>query len=158
MAEGVRVDVHQLAGWASRLIHGTAEPADLNTRHVPDHACHLLPGWYEEWVVMERERLRQRVLHALEALAELHSERGRHAEAVDAATRAVTEEPLRETAQRVLLAAYLAQGNQAEARLAYGAFARLLRRELGVEPSRHLTALLGCQDVTSTRGRAIGLG
>ena len=98
------------------------------------------------------------MLHGLEALSASSSvQQGRHEEAVDAALRAVLEEPLRESGQRALLAAYLAQGNLAEARRAYVRFARLLRSELGVEPSRQVTALLaGRQAMASTRRRAVG--
>jgi DNA-binding SARP family transcriptional activator len=154
LAPQVQVDVHQLAGWASRLIHRTAEPDDLTTHPLPDTACHLLPGWYDDWVVMERERLRQRVLHALESLAEIFSQLGRHAEAVEAATRAVSEEPLRESAQRALVAAYLAQGNDAQAHLAYAAFAQLLDQELGVKPSRRIRQLL---NTAESSGQPVGL-
>ena len=143
LAPGTVVDVHQLAGWATRLIHRVAEPEDLALQHLPEDACNLLPGWYDEWVVLERERVRQRVLHGLEALAGLLAEQGRYAEAVEAALRAVADEPLRETAQRALLSVYLAQGNTVEAQTAYAKFASLLRRELGVEPSRQITALIG---------------
>jgi DNA-binding SARP family transcriptional activator len=145
LAEGVQVDVDLLGSWANRLIRGVAEPADLTSGHLPDGACHMLPGWDDEWVVMHRERVRQRVLHALEALARLFSERGQHAEAIDAAIQAVSEEPLRESAQRVLLSAYLAQGNRIEAQLAYSAFARRLRLELAVEPSPQTAELLRCE-------------
>jgi DNA-binding SARP family transcriptional activator len=124
---------------------------------VPDAACHLLPGWYDEWAVLERERIRQRVLHALEALSAALSEQGRHAEAVDAALRAVLEEPLRESGQRALLRAYLAQGNLAEAQRAYVRFAQLVRSELGVEPSRQITALMaGRQAMAITPRRVAG--
>lgn len=159
LAEKVQVDVHRLAGWSNRLIHGSAEAEDLTSDQVPDAACHLLPGWYDEWAVLERERIRQRVLHALEALSVALSEQGRHAEAVEVALRAVLEEPLRESGQRALLAAYLAQGNLAEARRAYAKFARLLRSELGVEPSRQITALMaGRQAMASTPRRAASRG
>jgi DNA-binding SARP family transcriptional activator len=143
LAPGTIVDVHQLAGWATRLIHRVAEPEDLALRHVPEDACHLLRGWYDEWVVLERERIRQRVLHGLEALAELLAERSCYAEAVEAALRAVADEPLRESAQRALVSVYLAQGNVAEAQTAYANFASQLRQELGVEPSRRMTQLIG---------------
>jgi DNA-binding SARP family transcriptional activator len=157
LAADVEVDVHRLAAWASRLIHSCPEPEDLSPAVVPEMACHLLPGWYDEWAVLERERIRQRVLHALEALSTQLSRQGRHAEAVEAALRAVLEEPLRESGQRALLAAYLAQGNLAEARRAYVRFARLLHSELGVEPSRQVTALLaGRQAMASTDRRAAG--
>jgi DNA-binding SARP family transcriptional activator len=149
LAPGTVVDVHQLVGWATRLIDGNARPEDLTLRHLPDDPCHLLSGWYDEWVILERERVRQRVLHGLEALAHLLTEQARYAEAVEAAMRAVADEPLRESAQRALLSVYLAQGNMVEAQGAYTSFARLLRRELGVEPSRLISDLLGCHDRTS---------
>jgi DNA-binding SARP family transcriptional activator len=156
LAEGVQVDVDQLGSWASRLIRGVAEPADLTTRHLPDGACDLLPGWDDEWVVSHRERVRQWVLHALESLAALLSGRGQHAEAIDAAIRAVCEDPLRESAQRALLSAYLACGNHIEAQVAYGAFARHLRRELAVEPSPQIRKLLGSEQWTNNSDAAAG--
>jgi DNA-binding SARP family transcriptional activator len=91
---------------------------------------------------LERERIRQRMLHALEALSRALTARGRHAEAVEAAMTVVSAEPLRESAQRVLVEAHVAEGNWVEARRTYGAFRRLIRRELGVEPSRELTAFV----------------
>jgi DNA-binding SARP family transcriptional activator len=146
MAPGTVVDLHQLAAWATRLIHRVAEPEDLTLQHLPADACHLLPGWYDEWVVLERERVRQRVLHGLEALAQLLTEQSRYAEAIEAALGAVSDEPLRESAQRALLSVYIAQGNLVEAQRAYAKFRQLLRRELGVEPSRQITQLVDCQD------------
>jgi DNA-binding SARP family transcriptional activator len=154
LAPGTAVDVHQLVGWATRLIQGAAEPDDLSLQHLPDDACNLLPGWYDEWIVLERERVRQRVLHGLEALVELLIEEARYADAIEAAMRAVSDEPLRESAQRALLSAYLAQGNLAEARSAYVAFAGLLRRELGVEPSKQTTHLVNRHDPANT-GRVL---
>jgi DNA-binding SARP family transcriptional activator len=157
LSANVEVDVHRLGAWANRLIHSCAEPADLSLSRVPPLACHLLPGWYDDWAVLERERIRQRVLHALEALSARFSEQGRHAEAVEAALRAVVEEPLRESGQRALITAYLAQENVVEARRAYVRFARLLRSELGVEPSRQITSLVsGPHAMASTVRRAVG--
>jgi DNA-binding SARP family transcriptional activator len=158
LADSVQIDLELLDAWADRLIRGDIEPADLAMNRLPDGAYHLLPGWYDEWVIMRRERFRQRVLHALESLAYLLSERGQHAEAIDAAIRAVSEDPLRESAQRALLSAYLVQGNHREARLSYAAFARLLRRELGVEPSRQIKGLLGLglEQWTSNRDAVSG--
>ena len=149
LAPGTLVDVHQLLQWATRLIQRAAEPGDLSLQGLPDDACNLLSGWYDEWVVVERERVRLRVLHGLEALAQLLTEEARYADAIEAAMRAVADEPLRESAQRALLSAYVAQGNLVEAQSAYAAFAGLLRRELGVDPSRQTTHLVVCQERTS---------
>ncbi len=54
---------------------------------------------------------------------------------------AVAVEPLRESAQRALVAAHLAEGNRTESLRSFEVYRRVLRRELGVEPSPELTAL-----------------
>jgi DNA-binding SARP family transcriptional activator len=102
----------------------------------------LLPGWYDDWVLVERERVRQRLLHALEALSSQLARAGRCAEAVEAAMMAVTAEPLRESAQRVLIQAHLAEGNWVEGRRSFEAYRDVLDRELGVEPDPELAAMV----------------
>ncbi len=105
---------------------------------VPDWSsavADLLPGWYDDWVIFERERLRQRMLHALEVLSCRLRATGRYGEAVKAAMDAVAVEPLRESAQRVLAEAHIAEGNYIEARRTFMTYRDLTRRELGVEPS-----------------------
>src|SRR4029450_13229953 len=75
----------------------------------------LLPGWYEDWVLFERERLRQLQMHALEAIAgRLTAERG-FAGGIGGGRAAVRLEPLRESATRALIAAHLAENNVVEA-------------------------------------------
>jgi DNA-binding SARP family transcriptional activator len=91
---------------------------------------------------MERERVRQRVLHALEALSGKLANIGRFADAVDAAILAVSAEPLRESAQRALIVAHVAEGNLVEAYRCYRSYCDLLHRELGVAPSGDLLTVL----------------
>lgn len=140
--DGVGVDVRAVSEWANRVIGDRATEADLAVSPVQMEALNLLPGWYDDWTILERERLRQRMLHALEALSCLLVGVGRHADAVEAAIAAVTSEPLRESAQRVLIEAHLSEGNWAEARRCFVAYRDLLRRELGVSPSPELGAYL----------------
>jgi len=102
----------------------------------------LLPAWYEEWVLVERERYRQLRLHALEALCQRLTDLQRHSSAVQAGLAAVAAEPLRESAQRALIRAFLAEGNVSEARRQYEDFRELLRDELGLAPSSALRALI----------------
>jgi DNA-binding SARP family transcriptional activator len=135
-------DVASVRLWAARLIEGRAGPDDLHTSWWHPEAIHLLPGWYDEWIVYERERLRQQVLHALECLAQVLVAAGRYAEGIEAALLAVEIEPLRESAQRRLLEAHLAEGNVNEARRALTAYAALLIRELGIRPSPALLTLV----------------
>jgi DNA-binding SARP family transcriptional activator len=101
-----------------------------------------LPGWFDDWVLVERESLRQRVLHALDALSRWQSRTGYHAQAVDTAMAAVTVDPLRESAQRALIEAHIAQGNCAEARRSYDKYRQLTNSELGAEPGPELRALI----------------
>ncbi len=139
---GTLVDVKVVSDWAERLAEGSATLADLRVVTWRTAAMDLLPGWYDDWVIFERERIRQRLLHALEALSRHLIADGRYAEAVEAAIIAVSADPLRETANRVLVEAHLAEGNLVEACRAYQRYRDLIRRELGVEPGSELASLV----------------
>jgi len=145
LADEVIVDLRIIEEWAARLIGGTATRDDLRVMHWHVDALDLLPGWYDDWALMERERIRQRMLHALEALSRKLAQQGRWAEAVESALAAVTAEPLRESAQRTLIEAHLAEGNWIEGRRAFDAYRDVLRCELGTEPSADLAALISAR-------------
>ncbi|MEV7888638.1 AfsR/SARP family transcriptional regulator [Streptomyces sp. NPDC002817] len=141
----VLLDVRLVADWAARMVNAAASAVDLRAMPTAMDALDLLPGWYEDWALMERERIRQRLLHALEAQSRQLARRRCHAQAVEAAMQAVGADPLRESAQRVLIEAHLAEGNWLEARRSLDLYAELLDRELGVPPGAEITALLsGC--------------
>jgi DNA-binding SARP family transcriptional activator len=146
LASRVTVDVHAVEEWAGRLIDERPRPTDLALTPSSTEALDLLPGCYDDWAVIERERLRQRILRALEALSRHLVGVHRFGDAVDAAIIAVHAEPLRESAQRTLVEAHLAEGNVVEARRAYRSYALLLRREVGVSPSAGLTSLVAASD------------
>jgi DNA-binding SARP family transcriptional activator len=141
LAAGVRVDVRELSDWARTVRDPTA---DLDRFHVPDAELlgELLPGWYDDWVLLERERLRQLRMHALERVAESLARAGRYGEALEVAYAAVRAEPLRESAHRTVVRVHLAEGNVAEALRAYDQFRGMLREELGVPPSEQMTRLV----------------
>ena len=139
----VRVDLHALEEWATRLIGGSAVDQDMTIPPSASDALNLLPGFYDDWALIERERIRQRVLHALEALSERLSAVGRFADAIESAMLATSAEPLRESAHRSLIKAHIAEGNLTEARRAYLAYQGLMQRELGVLPSENFAAGLG---------------
>jgi DNA-binding SARP family transcriptional activator len=139
---GTVVDVTTLSEWAGRLVDGSATQADLRAVNWRNDVLDLLPGWYDDWVIFERERVRQRFLHALELLARRLILAGRCAEAVEAAISAVYADPLRESANTVLIEAHLAEGNLVEGRRAYERYRDIMRRELGVEPGPELASLV----------------
>jgi DNA-binding SARP family transcriptional activator len=136
----VSVDIHLAREQAHRWLTKKPTPGDLT-----DHSSlqsELLPDWYEEWVIDERDQFRQLRLHALEAMAETLSRMGRHADALLAALDAATEDPLRESAQRTLIKVHLAEGNTSEAIRQLRRCEQLFERELGLRPSRTLTDMV----------------
>jgi DNA-binding SARP family transcriptional activator len=141
LREGVEVDIARLEAWAARVLSGAATPADLVVDPRPIADLELLPGWYEDWILVVRERLQLRLLHALEELSRVLRRSGRPSAAVEAMQVAVRAEPLRESGQRALIEAHQAAGNWVVARRQYDSFRAVLRREIGVEPSPELAAV-----------------
>jgi DNA-binding SARP family transcriptional activator len=75
----------------------------------------LLPSWDDEWLIVERERLRQIRLHQLDAEAiRLLGDR-QFGLALAAAYAALGADPFRESALQTIIAVHLAEGNRAEA-------------------------------------------
>lgn len=102
----------------------------------------LLPEWHDEWIIPERERLRQLHLHALESLADHLIDAGDLALAHQVSLAELTADPLREAPHRHLVRLHLRQGNLALAHQQYRSYAELLERELGVAPNPSVGALL----------------
>jgi DNA-binding SARP family transcriptional activator len=140
LAKDVAVDVREISAFARRLINPTQD-CDLNDIDAMAFDGDVLPDWYEDWVMLERERFRQMRLHALEAVCERYTRAGRFAQAVDAGLAAVRGEPLRESANRCLIKAFVAEGNRLEARRQFERFRELLQRELGIVLSTQMEAL-----------------
>jgi DNA-binding SARP family transcriptional activator len=145
LATRVTVDVRHATALAQRLLDRSKRctEEDLAAASRRELSAELLPTWYDDdWVFVERERFHQLRLHALEALCERLVTIGRHGEAIDAGLTAVAAEPLRESAHRRLIMAYLAEGNRGEAHRQYQLCCHLLHDELGVEPSDALRELV----------------
>lgn len=140
----VKIDLQMMIARARAVIDG--DGASLSAVDVARELCALgddvLPGWYDDWVIMERERFRQLRLHALDQLGEQLLIAGRYADASQVGLSCVQAEPLRETAHRLLVRIYLREGNVAEAIKQYHYFADLLRDELGVSPSAAMEELV----------------
>lgn len=95
----------------------------------------LLMAWDEEWIVVEREWLRQLRMQTLDLLSERLIVARRAGEAVLVAMAAVRGDPLRESSQRLLVAAHESNHNRSQALRQYDRYKTLLRRELGLEPA-----------------------
>ena len=149
LAENIDVDVRNWMALASQVIDKPSSVATMNL--APLRQCgDLLPGWYDDWVLFERERARQLQLHVLETVADELIGLGRPAAALDFAMRALQMEELRESAHRLVIRVHLAEGNVCEARRQFERCQRILRNELGIHPSDQLRELIGSQ--YSSRG------
>ncbi len=142
LAPCVRVDVRRATALARCVVTGCFEEEMIVALLEPRFCDELLPGWYYNWVLVERERHRQLSLHALELLCDHLIAAGRYGAAVQAGLAAVAREPMRESAHRALVRAHLAEGNTWEAIRRYRHYAELTARELGVEPSPMMRSLL----------------
>lgn len=137
----VEVDLEGLTSLTGRL---STRPDPEALSQVPQlvAARDLLPGWEDEWIIIERERFRELRIHALERASGSLLEAGYHAAAMDAALAAVEAEPFRDSAQRLVVQAYLSEGNAASALRTYQAFRDLMETELGIEPSDAMRQLV----------------
>jgi DNA-binding SARP family transcriptional activator len=95
----------------------------------------FFPGEEAEWVEERREKLRTIFVRSCEALADFYLWNKESSLAVDSAKEAVAREPFRETGHRLLMRAYEAAGNRAEALRAYERCRKLISEELGADPA-----------------------
>jgi DNA-binding SARP family transcriptional activator len=146
LADGVEVDFYAAEAAVRRALVGT--PEDVVDIDPFGLAGDLLPDWYEDWALLERESHRQLRLLALDTVCERLLEAGRLSEALTAGLIAVAGDPLRESGQRAVVRAYLADGNKAEAIRQYRFFRRLLGDRLGLEPSDQMQELIGGLEAT----------
>lgn len=163
LTAGVTVDYWAAMSDALQLMAGSADltPAKIPALSPERFANDLLPGWSDSWLISDRERFHQLRLHALEDLCRLLTRLGLHGAAVDAGLAAVAADSLRETAQRSLIDAYLAEGNTCDAIRQFEAFRALLRAELGLQPSdalRRRVAVTSAPALSRTRGQRKPVG
>jgi DNA-binding SARP family transcriptional activator len=148
LAPEISVDSHELAARARRLLDADA-PCDARDLSIAGMDEDLLPDWYDEWVVIEREALRQLRLHALESLADRLTVRDRVGEALQAGLAAVRAEPLRESAHRAVMRAHIAEGNYVEALRQYEGYKQLVGEELAISPSPLMEQMVDALRVTT---------
>jgi DNA-binding SARP family transcriptional activator len=141
LASEVDVDIIEMADLTQSLILKPVPPA---LDRVPDlvRAHAVLPGWDEEWLIVERERYRMTRLRALERSAQALLAADDYVGALEAALASVDTEPYRETAHRLVIQIHVAEGNTAQAIRAYRAYRSLVTDELGIAPSSMMDDLV----------------
>lgn len=166
--ESLRVSVHLISRQAPGLVSSQGASLSLTgrvdvdlhrvkarTRSLYEHSCNvsasifaelrdaeLLPGWYEEWVLFEQDRLRQDRLRAFTEISKRLLGQGDFGVAGAAAEAALEIEPLYETAARFLCTAELQQGNPAAAVRCYERYRILLQKNMGLHPSQSFRGLI----------------
>lgn len=140
-----RLDVAEFehrCDWAAQIEnHSASKAADLYRQAVDLYRGDLLTDCYDDWCLVERERLRRLYLQALDNLLAFHSARGDLMQAIDLAARILKSDPLREEVHRDLIELYAAAGQPAAALRQYRLCETTLRRELGIEPMPETQAL-----------------
>jgi DNA-binding SARP family transcriptional activator/tetratricopeptide (TPR) repeat protein len=111
-------------------------------------------GTFEEWLLAERERLRELAGDALARLL-AHQARAQDAEpAIHTALKLLALDPLQEPVYRTLMCLYLRQGRRAAALRQYQICVWTLRKELGAEPEPETRALY--REALLQLGRKVG--
>jgi predicted ATPase/DNA-binding SARP family transcriptional activator len=121
----------------------TLPPSAINTLQsaIDLYQGDLLPGFYDDWVLVERERLCQLYLDTLLRLAQEMRSQSQYARAVEFARKVLATEPTNEAAYQHLMFCYAATGDRIGALKQYDECEKKLRDELGVEPSSETVAL-----------------
>jgi DNA-binding SARP family transcriptional activator len=100
----------------------------------------LMPGWYDDWVLAERERLHGLYIGGLLRLMDYQSKQDLLDAAIATGRQILRRDPLRETAHRRLIVLYMANGQPDAADRQYQICSKLLLQEIGVAPSSETQA------------------
>ena len=111
---------------------------------------------FDQWVIAERDRLHRMSLRVHAQLAEMLSRRGAVDEAIATAQKSLRIDPLQEPVHRTLMRLYLQSGDVVNALQQYETCARLLKRELRIEPDAETKALQ--REIVQLRSRATSGG
>ena len=140
----VRVDILEFEQAVDRSI-GTEDGRSVDTKGLRDalevYRGGLLQGWYQEWCLEERERLRQLYLRALDALIADCEFNHEVSAGVAYAGQALHADPARECTHRALMRLYRLAGDRASAIHQYQRCKEAHREELDVEPDGETRAL-----------------
>lgn len=131
---------------------GTPEALDPATRL---YGGDFLDGFqidedkFDQWVLAERDRLHRMALRAHASLVDQLARSGSLDEAIAIAQQSLRVDPLQESMHRTLMRLYQQSGDLLNALQQYDSCARILRRELDVEPDAETRGLQ--QDIVELR-------
>ena len=122
---------------------GTASDNDLQAieRALKLYEGELLEGHFDDWIIYERERLRDLFIRGLSYLMRELMRRQNYRHAIACGRRVLAEDPLRESVHRDLMGSYVEVGQRAEAIKLYERLSSTLDTELEVAPAKETTSV-----------------
>ncbi len=128
------------AAEVDRKIEGEWSATDLMGT-VQAYRGELLPGFYDDWVVLERERLQASFEHKMGLLLERLVAEGRWGQVLEWGERWIALGQTPELAYRALMSAHARLGDLSRMVAVYRRCVEALHRDLGVEPSEQTRTL-----------------
>lgn len=138
-AEAVWSDVRAFRE-AVKAARSSADPLPELQRAVDLYQGPFCQGQYYDWDIPVREFIQREFVEASTRLAQLLVESGREDEALRVIDRTIEHEPFAEHLYRLAIQIEAKRGRPAAARRRYEALKRLLRAELGTEPTEETEA------------------
>jgi DNA-binding SARP family transcriptional activator/energy-coupling factor transporter ATP-binding protein EcfA2 len=129
-----RLDVDQLE-------NADESSSDSLINAVSVYKGELLPGFYEEWVMLERERLQAIFDSKMQLLLDLLLRENRWRDLISWGEKWIALGHIPEPAYRALMTAHARLGDLAATAATYQRCVKMLQDELGVEPSAETKAL-----------------
>jgi class 3 adenylate cyclase len=140
--EAVTTDVAEFEAALKAAVRAVAgERSRLIARAMELYQGPLLAGYHDDWITSEREWLAERYFQTLEQWIDALQRAGDLEGALEAARRGIRADPLREVSHGALMRIYAALGQPEAALRQYGELERLLRQEMGTEPTPGIRAL-----------------
>ena len=133
----------------SKIKNSLEQPiAEMNAARASDlqdglqvYTGDLLQGFYDDWILRERERLHYKFLDSLIRLMRFHSREGNFEQSIVFGQRVVQIDPLREEIHREIMRLYLKTGQRVLAIRQYETCRSVLQEELGILPMEETETL-----------------
>ena len=140
------LDVAQLESHAARILSKPCHALEAGyVREIEKvlklYAGDLLEGYYEDWALSERERLRSLYLKSQAHLLGYYSHKGLYDRALACGHYILNLDPLREEIHREMMRLYMESRRRARALQQYETCRKILETQLGVPPMEETRAL-----------------
>ena len=132
---------HLTAGLAPHGSEMTSEHIAALEAGIELYTGELLEGFYDDWVLAERERMRLLYLKALGRPVQVYRHYGPYSRGLEYAHRILELDPLREQIHREVMRLYVKTGHRAAAVQQYHYCQEVLAEELGIAPMAETQAL-----------------